>query len=268
MKLAKRLPYTVLAGCLSVLFLQATPVAQAVPTAADPGCSKTQSLNGECLVSYSSPGELPEAAAVRGAKQSGNIAAATKFVDRYANQRPSGVQTLLSNILKEPAKQPNGGSDGNVINRKEWNLNTIERLSVCFSSCTIIDVARIAYRVSGYQDGILIISGEIQTDQGAKFIITNHSCEVYTNVPFSPDPQVGFFRSCGTTNGREATIYNILESTSNTYIPRTLSYIRINLVLMPGQNNSDAVLKIPSNLNYESQDFRSDGQRSIDWMPS
>lgn len=266
MKIAKRLPYTLLAGCLSVLFLQATPVAQAVPTAADPGCSRTQSLNGECFVSYSSPGELPEAAAVRGAKESGNIAAANKFVDRYANKRAPGVQTLLKNILNEPAKQPNGGSDGNVINRKEWNLNTIERLSVCFSSCTIIDVARIAYRVSGYFDGILIISGEIQTDQGATFTITNHSCEVYTNVPFSPDPQVGFFSSCGTT--RNKTIYNILESTSNTFIPRTLSYIRINLVLMPGEGNSDAVLKIPANLNYESPDFRSDSGRSIDWMPA
>ncbi|MBY6683983.1 hypothetical protein HQ305_06820 [Rhodococcus sp. BP-149] len=193
--------------------------------------------------------------------------AALKYVQRYASSRTPALQAELQSLLTaDLTVHFNGGSDGTPINSREWNLNTTEDLQVCFDTCTIIDTVSIQYRVSGYRTGELLLAGQIASQGGKKVTVTNHSCEVYQDIPYFVDPQVGFFSSCQTFT--DAASYQILESSSSSYLARTNDYIRINVVLMPGTGNSNAVLKIPKNLNYESQNFASDSGRTINWMAS
>ncbi|MFD4182893.1 hypothetical protein [Rhodococcus sp. NPDC058514] len=188
----------------------------------------------------------------------GYVTEAWAYVNRYRQTRDPGLTAQLELAINN-ALHPNGGNHGAIVNPRAWTLTTIQTLQVCFESCTVLDEIKVEYNGSLYTRGEALFWGRISSENGKKFTIQNHSCEVYRDVPALPDYQAGFYKECGTAIN--TTSYNILDGVSTSFTPNANFYWRINLVLVPGEGNSPAQLHLPKSIWYESQNWWSDGSR-------
>ncbi|MBV8994468.1 MAG: hypothetical protein JO287_12410 [Pseudonocardiales bacterium] len=224
------------AGLLATVVLPAGPAAAASEKAPGTSCTEQSFDTGECLTFWldsTDSSTAPVVAAVRQQLRNGDlgIQRAKRFLATSTDSAvPSKTRTLLQDAIRAEEKTRGAGQRllgaetaealgppdrgvGTVTGPYSLTLDDKTTYGACdLEGCAVVGEVAYEYRVGIYFYPEVSLGGEVRADSGPNFRISEHSCEVWEDIPNWWDDQVGTFSTCGTT-GWSTSLYNILDQT-------------------------------------------------------